>query len=72
VLGLSGYARVDLRLAPDGKVYVLEANPNPDLQRDEDFALSAKSVGIEYSEALQRILTLGMSYQVEWKKADAT
>ncbi len=71
-LGLSGYARVDLRLAPDGKVYVLEANPNPDLQREEDFALSAKAVGIEYPEALQRILTLGMSYQVEWKKADAT
>jgi D-alanine-D-alanine ligase len=69
-LGLSGYGRVDLRLAPDGQVYVLEANPNPDLQREEDFAMSAKSVGIEYPDALQRILSLGLGYQVEWKKAE--
>ena len=70
VLGLSGYARIDLRLAPDGQVYVLEANPNPDLQREEDFALSAKAAGIDYAEALGRILSLGVSYQVEWKLVD--
>jgi D-alanine-D-alanine ligase len=70
VLGLSSYARVDMRLAKDGQVYVLEANPNPDLQAGEDFALSAKSSGVEYPELLQRLLSLGMSYQVEWKRAD--
>lgn len=69
VLKLSGYARVDLRLAPDGKVYVLEVNPNPDLRSDEDLALSAKAEGIEYPELLQRIVSLGLNYQAEWKAA---
>ena len=39
-LMLSGYARIDLRLAADGRVYVLEANPNPQLAHGEDFAES--------------------------------
>ncbi len=71
VLKMSGYARIDLRLAPDGKVYVLEANPNPDLQRAEDFAQSAKAGGVEYPVLIQRIVNLGLSYQVEWDTADA-
>jgi hypothetical protein len=70
VLGLSGYARIDLRLAPDGRVYVLEANPNPDLKFGEDFAESASSAGIGYPELLQRILTVGMSYPAEWKRSE--
>lgn len=70
VLKMSGYARIDLRLAPDGKVYVLEANPNPDLQSSEDFAQSAKAEGIEYPVLIQRIVNLGLSYQVEWDTAD--
>jgi D-alanine-D-alanine ligase len=71
VLKMSGYARIDLRLAPDGKVYVLEANPNPDLQKSEDFAQSAKAEGVEYPVLIQRIVNLGLSYQVEWDTADA-
>jgi D-alanine-D-alanine ligase len=31
ILGLSGYARLDFRLTPDGLLYFLEANPNPEL-----------------------------------------
>jgi D-alanine-D-alanine ligase len=68
VLGLSGYARIDLRLAADGRVYVLEANPNPDLKAKEDFAESANAAGIGYPELLQRILNLGMGYPAEWKR----
>jgi D-alanine-D-alanine ligase len=71
VLKMSGYARIDLRLAPDGKVYVLEANPNPDLQRSEDFAQSAKAEGVEYPVLVQRIVNLGLSYQVEWDTPDS-
>jgi D-alanine-D-alanine ligase len=71
VLKMSGYARIDLRLAADGKVYVLEANPNPDLQRAEDFAQSALAAGVEYPVLVQRIVNLGLSYQVEWDTADA-
>jgi D-alanine-D-alanine ligase len=69
VLGLSGFARIDFRLAPDGRLVVLEANPNPDLCHDEDFADSAKADGLAYPELLQRLLGLGLRYAAPWKEA---
>jgi D-alanine-D-alanine ligase len=63
ILWLSGYARIDLRLDATGKVYVLEANPNPQLAYGEDFAESAEKVGIGYEELLQRILNLGRKWR---------
>lgn len=66
-LDLSGYARMDLRMRPDGRLYVLEANPNPDLTYGEDFADSAEAGGIEYPDLIQRILKLGLDYPTEWK-----
>ncbi|HUG54546.1 MAG TPA: ATP-grasp domain-containing protein [Vicinamibacteria bacterium] len=62
-LKLSGYARIDLRLADNGRVYVIEANPNPQLSRDEDFAQSARKGGVDYEELLQRILNLGLRWE---------
>ena len=44
-LMLSGYARIDLRLSDSGAISVIEANPNPQLSRDEDFAESARQGG---------------------------
>ena len=69
-LRLTGYARIDLRLSAEGRIYVLEANPNPDLRKDEDLAVSAAAAALEYPALLQRILTLGLSYKVEWKQSD--
>jgi D-alanine-D-alanine ligase len=63
VLELSGYARVDLRLDEAGRVYVLEANPNPQIARDEDFAASAAVAGLPYPLLLQRILTTGLRWE---------
>ncbi|HSE99181.1 MAG TPA: ATP-grasp domain-containing protein [Blastocatellia bacterium] len=63
ILGLSGYARVDYRVTEEGKIYVLEVNPNPQIARDEDFADSAEHVGVKYEELLQKIITLGLSYE---------
>ncbi len=65
-LNLSGYARMDLRLTSDGKIYVLEANPNPNLSYGEDFAESADTVGIKYEDLLQKIVNLGLNYKVAW------
>ena len=62
-LMLSGYARIDIRLGEDGKPWVLEANANPQLSRDEDFAQAAKKGGIEYGKLVQRILNLGLRWQ---------
>jgi D-alanine-D-alanine ligase len=63
VLGLSGYARLDLRLAPDDGLHVIEVNATPDVAEDEDFALAAKQAGLPYPKLLQRILNLGLSYR---------
>jgi D-alanine-D-alanine ligase len=64
-LELSGYARIDLRLNAQGQVYVLEANPNPQIARAEDFAQSAEAVGLTYPALLQRILTTGLRWEPE-------
>jgi len=65
-LGLTGYARMDLRMNADGQVFLIEANPNPQLAYGEDFAESAHAVGIKYSELLAKILALGLSYRPAW------
>jgi D-alanine-D-alanine ligase len=66
-LCLSGYARMDLRLSPDGRMYVLEANPNPNLSYGEDLAESAHADGITYENLIQRILNLGLRYRAAWR-----
>lgn len=60
ILGLSGYARLDYRLSPEGHLWFLEANPNPEIAVSEEFASSAKQAGLEYPVLLQRILNLGL------------
>jgi D-alanine-D-alanine ligase len=64
-LELSGYARVDLRLEENGNVWVIEANPNPQIAKGEDFAASAEKVGLSYETVLQRIINLGLRWQPE-------
>jgi len=64
-LELSGYARIDLRMDETGTVWVLEANPNPQIARGEDFAASAEKVGLSYEAVLQRIINLGVRWQPE-------
>jgi len=59
-LGLNGYARLDFRMSPDGKVYNIEVNPNPQLAYGEDLAESAHAAGLDYEALVQRILNLGL------------
>jgi D-alanine-D-alanine ligase len=66
-LDMSGFARMDLRMRPDGSLFVLEANANPNLTYGEDFAESAEVAGISYERLLTRIVNLGLSYQPEWR-----
>jgi D-alanine-D-alanine ligase len=62
-LGLRGYARIDFRLDPAGEIYVLEANPNPQIADGEDFAESAEQADLPYGALLQRILSIGLNGQ---------
>ncbi len=65
VLEQSGYSRIDLRLDAAGRLFVLEANPNPQIARTEDFAQSAALAGLNYQALIQRILTTGLRWDPE-------
>ena len=62
-LDLNGYARIVLRMDDQDRIYVLEANPNPNLAYGEDFAESAEVLGVSYERLLDRILTLGLRWE---------
>jgi len=70
-LHMSGYARMDFRMRPDGSVFVLEANANPNISDYEDFSESAKSTGITYATLLEQIIRLGRNYQAAWRIDEA-
>jgi D-alanine-D-alanine ligase len=59
-LGLDGYARIDFRLAADGTPYFIEANPNPEIAKSQEFATAAQHDGLDYPGLLHRILALGI------------
>ena len=60
ILDLDGYNRIDYRLSADGKLYFLEANPNPDIARSEEYASAAEEAGMSYPALIQRIVELGL------------
>jgi D-alanine-D-alanine ligase len=60
MLSLEGYARIDYRLSNDGKLYFLEANPNPELANYEELAAAAEKAGLSYQDLIQRLLNLGL------------
>jgi D-alanine-D-alanine ligase len=60
LLTIEGYARIDLRLTADNKLYFIEANPNPILAEDEDFAQAANKAGLPYPQLIDRIIGIGM------------
>ncbi len=61
LLTIEGYARIDLRLTSDNKLYFIEANPNPHLAADEDFAQSADQAGLPYPHLIDAIARLGVN-----------
>ena len=62
-LFLSGYARLDYRVTDEGQIFLLEANPNPQIADQEDFADSARDSGVDYEALLQKIMALGLRYR---------
>jgi len=57
-LRLRDYARIDLRVAASGEIYVIEVNPNCYLERESEFARAAKEHGFEYTALIARIVEL--------------
>jgi D-alanine-D-alanine ligase len=52
LFGLAGYARVDVRVAGDGTLWVLEVNANPCLSPDAGFAAALATGGIDFGTAI--------------------
>jgi D-alanine-D-alanine ligase len=61
VLKIRGFGRVDVRLTPAGEVVVIEANPNPSLACEDDFAQSAATAGLPYDALIQKLLDTACS-----------
>ena len=70
-LDLSGYGRIDMRMKANGELYVIEANPNPQLAHGEDFAASAQRAGVAYTKLIERIINLGLQWQPSRMNPDA-
>ncbi len=65
LLAITGYARIDLRLTDDGQIVFIEANPNPILAVEEDFAQSAAKAGLAYPQLIEKILALAKTTRRE-------
>ena len=61
LLTIDGYARIDLRLNAENKLYFIEANPNPIWPRDEDFACQPAKAGLSYPQLIERIARQGIN-----------
>jgi D-alanine-D-alanine ligase len=57
---LRDYGRIDMRLTPDGEVYVIEANPNPWLSSKHEFAMAAKKSGRSYTQLIGEIVDMAL------------
>jgi D-alanine-D-alanine ligase len=60
-LELRDYARIDMRLRPDGRVAVIEANPNPWLASKAEFVQAARKTGRTYPQIIEEIVDLAMA-----------
>lgn len=56
IMGCRDYARIDMRLSDENKLYVLEVNPNPDLTESAGFMRSAEAMGLSYIDTLKTII----------------
>lgn len=55
-LDVHDYARIDMRMDKEGKIYVLEANLNPYLANGDIMAMAAQSSGISYKQLVEGIV----------------
>jgi D-alanine-D-alanine ligase len=60
-LELRDYGRVDMRLQADGRVQVIEVNPNPWLSSRAEFSMAARKSGRTYTRLVEEILELAMA-----------
>lgn len=64
-VGGHGYGRVDLRIDSDGRPWLLEVNPNPDIAPDAGLARMARAAGMDYNALIRRVCEAGLSQQID-------
>jgi D-alanine-D-alanine ligase len=61
LFGCRDYARVDIRIDRDGRIYVLEVNPNPDISPQAGMSRALKVHGMTYAEFVRALLSKAVS-----------
>ena len=61
LFGCKGYARVDMRLDAEGKVNVIEVNPNPDISPGTGAARQSAANGWTYPQFMEKIINLAFA-----------
>jgi len=59
-LNIRSYARFDIRVTQDGKIYIFEANANPNLAKNDEIAQSADKAGMPFPKLIQKIISLAL------------
>lgn len=60
-LKLRDYARIDMRVTSEGRICVIEANPNPWLSSSAEFFMAAKASGRSYADTIEEIVRVAMA-----------
>ncbi len=58
LLHIEGYGRIDLRIKENGEIYFIEANPNPSIAKNDDFAMSANKGGMDFDDLIAKVVSL--------------
>ncbi|MBV8546844.1 MAG: ATP-grasp domain-containing protein [Acidobacteria bacterium] len=56
VLSLRGYVRFDLRQSREGKLWIVDINPNPDIGRGSGFRKALDAAGIAFADFLKALI----------------
>ncbi|HUX34424.1 MAG TPA: hypothetical protein VMV51_11200, partial [Gemmatimonadaceae bacterium] len=70
LVGGTGYGRVDFRIDAEGRPWILEVNPNPDIAPDAGLARMAKAAGMSYARLIRTVTQLGARRRIEAGDAD--
>lgn len=60
LLDCRGYARVDMRMDGEGRLNIIEVNPNPDISPDAGVARQARAAGMDYTRFIEEIVRIAL------------
>lgn len=70
-MGCRDYARVDFRMGKDGRIVILEVNPNPDISLNAGYARALRATGMEYGDFWHQMIDNASKRKEEpWYSSD--